>query len=148
MREELLGVGAHPGHLLRRRFPARCACILAGRVAQTGAGHELPHRLLRPVAAVGVVYVLDLGAHLRAIWQQFDHRRFVGDQRTHLAGVGGDQREPDNDATAAAEDVGRLPPSADSRRCTSSACCSGVTSWAVSSRLLLPMPRGSYVTTL
>ena len=109
MREELLGVGAHPGHLLRRRFPARCACILAGRVAQTGAGHELPHRLLRPVAAVGVVYVLDLGAHLRAIWQQFDHRRFVGDQRTHLAGVGGDQREPDNDATAAAEDLGQAP---------------------------------------
>jgi hypothetical protein len=32
----------------------------------------------------------------------------VGDQRPHLAGVGGDQREPDDGPAAAAEDVRRL----------------------------------------
>ena len=36
------------------------------------------------------------------------HRRLVGDQRTHLAGVGGDQRQPDDGSTAAAEDIRRF----------------------------------------
>jgi hypothetical protein len=32
--------------------------------------------------------VLDLGSQLRAV-RQLDHRELVGDQRAHLAGVGG-----------------------------------------------------------
>jgi hypothetical protein len=72
-------------------------------------GQELAHRLVRPVGPVGVVDVLDLGTHLRAVGQQPDHRRLVGDQRPHLAGVGGDQREPHHGPAAAAEDVRRFP---------------------------------------
>lgn len=62
----------------------------------------------RPLGPVRVVDVLDLGLQLRAVGQQLDHWRFVGDQRPHLPRVGGDQREPDDGSAAAAKDVRRL----------------------------------------
>ena len=71
-------------------------------------GHELGHRLIRPVGPVGGVDVLNLGTHLLAVGQQVDHGRLVRDQRPRLAGVGGDQGESDDGAASAAEDVGRL----------------------------------------
>jgi hypothetical protein len=80
-------VGAHPGDLLRRGFPARR--VGARRLVQADVGHELGHRPVRPVGPVGVIDVLDLGSQLRAVRQQLDHPGLVGDQRAHLAGVGG-----------------------------------------------------------
>jgi hypothetical protein len=43
-----------------------------------------------------------------AVGQQLDDRGLVGDQRTRLAGVGGEQREPDDGSAAAAEYVRRF----------------------------------------
>jgi hypothetical protein len=111
-------------------------------------GQELLHRLLGPLHPVGVVDVLNLRPQPGGVSQQLDQRRFVGDQRPQLVGVGGDQRKSDQGAAAAAKDVRRAPPSADSSRWRSSACWAGVTSSEVSSRLLLAMPRGSEVTTV
>jgi hypothetical protein len=70
-------------------------------------GQELLHRLLGPLHPVGVVDVLNLGPQPGGVSQQLDQRRFVGDQRPQLVGVGGDQRKPDHGAAAAAKDVRR-----------------------------------------
>ena len=62
----------------------------------------------RPVSLVRAVDVLDLGAPLRPVGQQFDDRRLVRDQRAYPVRVCADQRQPDDGPAAAAEDVHRF----------------------------------------
>ena len=68
---------------------------------------NLSHAALIPLVAVGVVNLLHSGARLLGFWQEQGEWGFVGDEGVDVAGVAGDQREPGDRASAAAEHMRR-----------------------------------------